>query len=255
MDQAVADESRALALGPRDRILDWLVQEAEDMRFAGRFDVALRLLDRVLADRPREWRLHAARAEVLGGLGKRRERDAELALAVELGADVEFEIQLARERAEAKQWSRAAPIYRRLRERFRNNPETLRELDRILVPRLPAVIRGDEKPDDADEELAFAYLAYHSKQFGPSARLYAGAFRADPRLAEDMTAEHRYNAACAAVLATSIPSLIEEEGTRWRKQALDWLGADLAHWTRQARSGTPRGQGEDEASPRSLESR
>ena len=159
--------------------------------------------------------------------------------AVELGADVEFQVQLAQERAEAKQWSRAAPIYRRLRERFRNNPATLRELDRILVPRLPAVIRGDEKPDDADEALAFAYLAYQNKQFGPSARLFAGAFRADPRLAEDMTAQNRYDAACAAVLAASVPSPIEREGTHWRKQALDWLGADLAHWTKQARSGTP----------------
>ncbi len=31
----------------------------------------------------------------------------------------------------------------------------------------------------------------------------------------------------------------EEEAKRWRKQALDWLRAELAHWTKQARSGLP----------------
>ena len=112
------------------------------------------------------------------------------------------------------------------------------------VARLSALIRGDEKPKDAAEGLTFAYLAYQAKRFGPSARLYAGAFQSDPKLAEDMTDHDRYNAACAAALASAgkaddKPSLSEPEKARWRKQALDWLKSDLAHWTKQAQSDLP----------------
>ena len=69
--------------------------------------------------------------------------------------------------------------------------------------RLSALIRGDDKPKDAAEGLTFAYLALQAKRFRPSARLYAGAFQTDPKLAEDMTDHDRYNAACAAALAAA----------------------------------------------------
>ena len=69
--------------------------------------------------------------------------------------------------------------------------------------RLPAVIRGDDKPKDAAERLALAYIAYYMEHFGASARLFTGPFQSDPQLAEDMTAQNRYNAACAAALAAA----------------------------------------------------
>ncbi|HEY7425296.1 MAG TPA: serine/threonine-protein kinase [Gemmataceae bacterium] len=53
-----------------------------------------------------------------------------------------------------------------------------------------------------------------------------------------------YNAACAAALAAAgqgenAMKLTDEERARWRKQALDWLRADLAAWTKMASEGTP----------------
>jgi Flp pilus assembly protein TadD len=124
--------------------------------------------------------------------------------------------------------------------------EWVRQAERLvaLESRLPAVLRGDDKPKDAAEGIGFADLAYKTKQFGPSARLYIEALRADPKLAEDMKAGNRYNAACAAALAGAgqgdeKPPLDEKEKTRWLKQALDWLRADLAFWTRQAETGNP----------------
>jgi hypothetical protein len=67
---------------------------------------------------------------------------------------------------------------------------------------------------------------------------------ADPKLAEDMKAGSRYKAACVAALAAAgkgndKPPLDEQEKTRWRKQAIEWLGADLAFWARQANTGKP----------------
>jgi serine/threonine-protein kinase len=113
-----------------------------------------------------------------------------------------------------------------------------------LGSRLPAVLRSDGKPQNAAEGIGFAELAYNTKWFGLSARRYAEAFQADPKLAEDMKDENRYAAACAAALASAgkgddKPPLGEPERARWRKQALGWLKADLAHWSRQAETGKP----------------
>jgi WD40 repeat protein/serine/threonine protein kinase len=74
-----------------------------------------------------------------------------------------------------------------------------------------------------------------------SAHVYAKAFAIDRKLADDMEQPHRYNAALAAALAGSGPSdatdkLQDEDRARLRKQALTWLRADLAHWTKQSQS-------------------
>jgi serine/threonine-protein kinase len=113
-----------------------------------------------------------------------------------------------------------------------------------LESRLSTVLRSDEKPRDAAEGIGFAELTYNTKQFGRSAQFYAESLQADARLAEDMKSGHRYDAACAAALAGAgkgddKPPLDEPEKARWREQALDWLRADLARWTKQSEIGTP----------------
>jgi serine/threonine-protein kinase len=75
----------------------------------------------------------------------------------------------------------------------------------------------------------------HKQQYAAAARLYAAAFAADPKLAEDLRAGHRYNAACAAALAgcgqgTDAAPGDGKERSRLRRQALDWLRAGLAAW-------------------------
>ena len=70
------------------------------------------------------------------------------------------------------------------------------------------------------------------------------AFQADPKLADETQAHHRYNAACAAALAgcgqgKDEPPLDEAAKTPCAKQAIDWLKADLVVWTRQVEAGPP----------------
>jgi eukaryotic-like serine/threonine-protein kinase len=65
--------------------------------------------------------------------------------------------------------------------------------------------------------------------------LYAGAFSADPQLADNLQAGHRYRAACFAALAAAgqgkdSQELNDEERNRLRHQALDWLRAELTAW-------------------------
>src|SRR5262249_47538772 len=74
------------------------------------------------------------------------------------------------------------------------------------------------------------------------ARFYAGAFAADPKLAEALRAGHRYDAACYAALAAAgqgadVPKPDGKERARLRGQALGWLRADLVVWQKQADSG------------------
>jgi tetratricopeptide (TPR) repeat protein len=113
-----------------------------------------------------------------------------------------------------------------------------------LESRFLAALHGDDKPKDAAEGLDFAHMAYTTKRFHASARLYAESFGADPNLAGNVTAGHRYAAACAAALAAAGKGVDQHllsgpEKARWRKQAVEWLRADLVFRTRQVETGKP----------------
>jgi hypothetical protein len=101
-----------------------------------------------------------------------------------------------------------------------------------LADRLPAVLGGTDRPANDAERLTLAQMAYHAMRCAGAARLWGEAFAADPAEADDLKAAHRYNAACAAALAGSGQGVDapDEEDARaaQRRQALDWLRADLA---------------------------
>ena len=89
-------------------------------------------------------------------------------------------------------------------------------------------------PATRPRSLEFAYLAHARLEFAGAARLFALAFRLEPRLADDLYAANRYNAACCAALAATGPA--GRRGEPARQAALEWLRDDLA-----ARSGVIRG--------------
>ncbi len=106
------------------------------------------------------------------------------------------------------------------------------ERRKALLGRLDAVLKGEVRPKDTAEALAFTGLLKARKRYDAAVRLYAEAFAADPKLAEDLGASHRYNAACYAALAGSgagkdDPPPDESARARLREQALGWLRADL----------------------------
>jgi tetratricopeptide (TPR) repeat protein len=110
--------------------------------------------------------------------------------------------------------------------------ERLVELDR----KLPAVLAGEARPTDVAEQVALADLCQRYKQrYAAAARLYAAAFAERPRLADDLQQQFRYNAACAAALAAAgqgadAVTVPDKARPSLRKQALEWLRADLAAW-------------------------
>jgi hypothetical protein len=118
------------------------------------------------------------------------------------------------------------------------------ERDLALTRRLPAVLKSLEKPRDSEESLAFAQLCYNQGMHIAAARLWASALATDPKLGNDRQLQHRYNAACAAALAAGgmgkdvqPPDAAAKTGLR--KQALEWLKAELGAWSRFLASGPP----------------
>jgi serine/threonine-protein kinase len=119
-----------------------------------------------------------------------------------------------------------------------------REAETLILPNLPAFLEGKYHPRDNDERLALMGICEFKDLRAAMAGLYADAFAADPKLAEDLKGGHRYNAACAAAVAgcgggADGPALSESERARWRAQARQWLMVDLAARTKQMQAANP----------------
>lgn len=101
-----------------------------------------------------------------------------------------------------------------------------------LATRLPAIVRGTERPRDPSDALALAEIAKVKEEFAAAARLSAEALAAKPAEADDAKSRERYKAACLAILAgcgegKDNPAPDANTRANLRKQALDWLRADL----------------------------
>jgi tetratricopeptide (TPR) repeat protein len=113
-----------------------------------------------------------------------------------------------------------------------------------LEAKLPDVLAGKAKPKDIREHLGLLEVCLLQQRHADAAKLYADAFVADAKLAEDLRASHRYNAACSAALAaagrgTDSDKLDDKERTRLRGLALEWLRADLDAWARRLEGANP----------------
>jgi len=116
------------------------------------------------------------------------------------------------------------------------------ELDNLLAK----VLSGERQPANAAERAKLAYLCAqpYKQLMATAARFYAEALAAEPKLAEDLMAQHRYNAACVAVLAAAgqgqdTQKLDPSARAGFRQQALDWLRADLTFWNKHLENGSP----------------
>src|SRR5262249_23300207 len=131
-------------------------------------------------------------------------------------------------------------VYRNPRLRYPTG-QWIRETQRLieLDARLPGILQGEAQPSDAGEGVELARLCQmHKKRYAAAAHFYAEAFTAQPKLAEKLGSPGgRYDAACAAALAGCGKGerghrLPEQQRSRLRRQALDWLRADLEAWRR-----------------------
>jgi hypothetical protein len=110
----------------------------------------------------------------------------------------------------------------------------VRQCERLveLDGKLPGFLAGKAMPASAGERIELAELCSLKRLNRAAVRFYEEAFTAGPQLADDLSASHRYNAACTAALAgcgvgKDADKLDEKERARLRGQALGWLRADL----------------------------
>jgi serine/threonine-protein kinase len=115
----------------------------------------------------------------------------------------------------------------------------IKECERLIAlnARLPALLRGADAPANARECLEVAYLCMHKQLRGAAVRFFSDAFKASPALAADLRAGDRFGAARAAALAGSgqgrdADQFDDTMRAGWRRQALEWLRADLEAWGR-----------------------
>ncbi len=125
-------------------------------------------------------------------------------------------------------------------------PANLVRAERLAAGRdkLPAFQDGSYTPATTGERIELAEWCQIKKLYHTAARLYADAFIADPKLADDLDSAYRYNAACNAALAAAgrgedAAKLDDKERTRLRQHALDWLRADLTPRGKRLEGGTP----------------
>jgi tetratricopeptide (TPR) repeat protein len=250
LEEAIRHHEEALRLDPKDAKAHMNLGFA--LKKQGKLTEAIRHYEQALHLDPKYAWAHYNLGLALSGQGKVDEaiRHYEEALRLDPKA-AKAHAALGGALLGLGRWAEARDATRRclglLPPRHPLRPDILQLLQRCermlaLEAQLPAVLQGKDKPAGAAECLEFVGICQATKRYAAAARFYADAFAADPKAAEDVHADGRYNAACFAALAaagqgTDTPKPDDKERTRLRGQALGWLRADLALWQKQADSG------------------
>ncbi len=206
--------------------------------------------------RPKKAWSHANLGNALEGKGQLDEAVACYRKAIELNSKLaETHCNLGGLLAHQGRFAESLEAYKRGHELGSKQPnwpyrsaEWVRQAEAkaAMEATLPAFLKGEFQPSDNSERIALAGVCQGKKLHEAAAGLYAAAFAADPKLADDLKAGHLYSAACLASLAAAgqgdpgAPGKLDDkERTRLRIQALDWLRADLALRRQQLETGKP----------------
>jgi Flp pilus assembly protein TadD len=220
---------------------------AIQLGYLGRLEEAASEYRAAIELNPANASVHCNLGVLLAQLGRHEEALAECRRAIALDPkDARFHNQLAQLLQENGQLEEALAEYRKSLElgdkQVRGRLQACERL-RALRPRLAGLVAGRDQPANNAERLAFADLCRQpgERRYALAARLYTDAFDADPQLARDWQSANRFNAACAAAAAgcgqgEGDAGLNEQRKFCLRRQALNWLHADLALWKKQAHS-------------------
>jgi tetratricopeptide (TPR) repeat protein len=252
-DDAIQEYQKALALDPKDARAHNNLGNA--LKEKGRLDEAIGEYRKALDLDPRFAPAHYNLGNALAAQGRLDDAIGEYRKALDLnpkhakaqnalGQALLRQGRFAEAQAATRRCLDLLPEHDPLRKPV---TEQLRLCERLLElgEKLPALLKGEAKPADAAQRLALAHWCQEHKQlYTRAARFYAEAFADQPQLAEDLGDQHRYSAACAAALAgcgqgQDADQLDGKGRARWRRQALDWLRADLAAWGKEVEKARP----------------
>jgi tetratricopeptide (TPR) repeat protein/predicted Ser/Thr protein kinase len=218
LDEAIASLRKAVALDPKHAPAHYHLGSALEGK--GQVDEAIACYHKVIALDPKLASAHGALGLALFKKGRHSEARDATARALELLPDKHpLRAFASRQLQECERWAR-------------------------LEARLPRLLEGKDKLASAREGLDVAAMCRRKGMHAAAAHFFAAVFAAEASLAADLPAQHCYAAACCAALAAAgkgedAAKLDDKEKARLRKQALDWLRADLALRTRQLETGKP----------------
>jgi serine/threonine-protein kinase len=248
VDEAIACWRKAIALDPK------LAEAHNNLGAAltdkGQLDEAIACWRKAIALDPQLAAAHVKLGAALADKGQLDEAIASLKKAIALhpkNAAAHLILGLALKNK--GQVDEAIACYQKaiaLDPKFAPARTELAKAERLAAARdkLPAFRGGRYTPANNDERLGLLEWCKIKKLHRTATGQYAAAFAADPKLAADLGAGHRYNAACFAALAAAgqgedAGKLDDKERTRLRQQARDWLRADLVLRGKQLQSGKP----------------
>jgi serine/threonine-protein kinase len=252
MDEAIACYRKTIAIDPKYLKAHYNLGYA--LSGKGQVDEAIACFQKLVALDPKLVMAHYSLGHALSAKGQLDAAIASYRQAIALDPNhAEAHCNLGSALRSQGRFAEALAAYQRGHELSRQRPRWpypsaawVREAERLaaLEAKLPAFRKGQFTPRDAAERLGLADVCQAKKLPPAAARLYAAAFTADPRLADDLGAGHRYNAACSAALAAAgqgedATPLDDQERAHLRRQALDWLRADLVLHTKQLERGQP----------------
>jgi len=224
------------------------------LRDQGKFDEAIEEFNATMRLKPDDAAAHGTLGGTLHRVGRFDEAIAAFRQAIRLKPELMLaHYYLGSSLQRQGDWESAVASLRRARTLAASDTRITSVIDKelqtaarlaALAPRLPAVIKNTDRPANAAEFADFGQLALSHAHYAVACRLYADAFGADPRLGDDLDAAHRYSAACSAALAGSgrgkdDPAPDEAGQAKLRRQALDWLTADLVLRKRELESEKP----------------
>jgi tetratricopeptide (TPR) repeat protein len=184
----------------------------------------------------------------LEDLGQRREAIAAWREAVRLApAHGQYRFWLGRYLLLVGEFQEAAENLRRGTDLgFHDRANTLARAEMFIAlqKRLPAVLRGDERPSPS-ERINFARLCYGLSLYASATRFCAQAYAEEPTLGDDLDRGRRYFCAIPSAARAGAgegrddPAPDEAERASLRKQALTWLRQEIARWEKALATGSP----------------
>jgi tetratricopeptide (TPR) repeat protein len=250
VDEAIACFRRAIELNPEDANAHANLGYA--LSGKGKVEEAIACYHKAIALDSKLMAAHFNLGNALYGKGQVDEAIASYKKAIEIEPNYpEAHCNLGGALQQQGRFAESLSAYRRGHElgtkqlgwRF-PSAQWVRQAKRLAATesKLPAFLKGEFQPRDTAERFGLAGVCAGKKLHATATRLYAAAFAADPKLADDLRAGHRYSAACYAALAAAgkgkdAARLDDKERTRLRQQALDWLKADLALYAKWTASG------------------
>ncbi len=252
LDEAESECREAIRLKPDDPVAHWML--GDTLRWQGKHEESGRELREAIRLRPDDGRFHGILAIQLRDTLKFDEALPEFREALRLKPDL-FPLYLDYANALRRKTDyvgalavirKAQALSGRSLIDHHHPPEWFAKIESLaaLDSRLPKILSGEDRPRNSIERLDLAQMCMDKKLKAAALKFWTEALEKDPTLGENRQAQHRYNAACAALLVasgqTKDASAVDEKARAdLRRRALAWLRAEAAAWSRVFDFGSP----------------